>query len=147
MVLIRDSLNSALAIEGQHIAGDAPHAPLYFDYVDSDVSNGIAFKDADYSFIGVTVQRVFDANRIAAIVAYDDSLLRRMALGLDTNRNNLQALLLWMCIGMTVAHEYAHHTHGHHDHLVKLRASGATRMRQQACELDADGWAAYLTLE
>ncbi len=47
LVEIRQSFNGALAVEGQNIAGDAPHSPLYLDFIDSDRSNTVAFKDAN----------------------------------------------------------------------------------------------------
>src|ERR1035437_5766947 len=59
LIEIRQTFNDALAVEGQNIIGDAPHAPLYLDYIDSAISNALAFKDADHSFIGVTVPLVF----------------------------------------------------------------------------------------
>ncbi len=52
LVEIRQSFNGALAVEGQNINGDAPHSPLYLDFIDSDRSNALAFKDANHSFIG-----------------------------------------------------------------------------------------------
>jgi len=144
MILMRDSLNDALALEGQHIIGDAPHAPLYFDYVDSDVSNAYAFKDDDHSFIGVTIPRFFDALGLASQLAAADEVVMRMGLGKDTDRDKLRTLLLWMLIGHVVSHEYSHHTHGHH--VEKSSGGSIGRLRQQALELDADGWATYLLL-
>src|SRR5256885_14211768 len=60
LIQIRETLNAALAVEGQNSIGDAPHAPFYLDYIDALTSNGLAFKDADHSFIGITMPLVFD---------------------------------------------------------------------------------------
>lgn len=53
-------------------------------------------------------------------------------------------MLFWILLGFVVAHEYAHHTHGHFGQVDDQPVVG--RLRRQAREADADGWAAYLML-
>lgn len=144
MVMMRESLNAALAFEGRHVLGDAPHAPLYLDYIDSDVSNAYSFKDANHSFIGITVRRFFDAVEIASQMATDDRVVSSMGLSAATDRKQLAAFLLWNLIWFVASHEYAHHTHGHH--LQKRERRSVGRLLHQALELEADGWASYLLL-
>jgi hypothetical protein len=55
LIAIREWFNEALALEGRNITDHAPHPPFYFDYIDSDHSNALAFADNAHSFIGVTV--------------------------------------------------------------------------------------------
>src|SRR5690349_10481227 len=74
---IRESFNAALAVEGQNIIGDAPHAPFYLDYLDSDISNALAFKDANHSFIGITLPLVIDVSNITQQIADSDSVAPR----------------------------------------------------------------------
>jgi hypothetical protein len=145
LVEIRESLNAALALEGQNIVGDAPHKPFYFDYVDSSRSQGLAFKDADHSFIGITISLVFDVRDVARLVSQSDNVVTGIGLSLDTSRDILQGLLLWMLLGFITAHEYAHHTHGHWMPIADGRKVYG-ELRRQAREADADGWAAYLTM-
>ncbi len=73
LVEIRQSFNGALAVEGQNIAGDAPHSPLYLDFIDSDRSNTVAFKDANPGFCHLTRIR---ASR-AWTFGWERSTLRR----------------------------------------------------------------------
>lgn len=150
LVTIRQAFNDALAIEGQNLTGDAPHAPFYFDYIDSRVSNALAFRDADHSFIGLTIPLVREASSTARLLAESDALLSGIGLAPMTDRDVLHGLLFWILLGFVISHEYAHHTHGHLDGAFDVDEiiGGAVtgNLRQQAHEVDADGWAAYLTL-
>lgn len=154
LIEVRDAFNAALAVEGQHIVGDAPHSPFYLDYVDSTVSNALAFHDADHSFIGVTVPLVFDISKLANRVSSSQAVVSGIGLSPSVDREVLQLLLFWMLLGFIVSHEYAHHTHGHFsgafdDGAEVAEITGGAlsgRLRRQALEADADGWASYLTL-
>ncbi len=145
LIEIRDGMNAALALEGQNIVGDARHAPFYFDYIDSARSQGLAFKDAAHSFIGVTIPLVFDVRDSARLIAESEAVVSLIGLPQDTNADMLHGLLFWMLFGFILSHEYAHHTHGHWAAVDDGRQV-AGRLRRQAREADADGWAAYLTL-
>ncbi len=152
LIEIRQSFNDALAVEGQHIVGDAPHAPFYFDYIDSAVSNALAFRDADHSFIGVTIPLVFDVTKISLMLSSSDAVIAGIGLPGQCNREAVQGILFWMLLGFVISHEYAHHTHGHLDGAfdgddAEVVAGALTgSLRRQAREADADAWAAYLTL-
>ena len=150
LIEIRQSFNGALAVEGQNVTGDAPHSPLYFDFIDSDLSNALAFKDANHSFIGVTVPLVFDVVNTAWALAASDPVVSGIGLSLAGDRDVLRTLLFWMLLGFVISHEYAHHVHGHLDGAFDVeeitRGSLTGNLRRQARELDADGWAAYLAL-
>jgi len=145
LIGIRESMNAALAVEGQNIIGDAPHAPFYFDYIDSARSQGLAFKDADHSFVGVTIPLVFDVRDIARLIAESEAVVSGIGLPHDVDRDNLQVVLFWMLFGFILSHEYAHHTHGHWTAINDGRPTRG-KLRRQAREAEADGWAAYLTL-
>jgi hypothetical protein len=145
LIVIRDGFNAALAVEGQHIVGDAPHAPFYLDYLESLASNALAFKDADHSFIGITIPLVFDIRNIALQIAHSDEVVGLIGLPHGTDREALRGVLFWMLFGFVVSHEYAHHTHGHWVPINDGRPV-VGKLRRQAREADADGWAAYLTL-
>ena len=92
LITIRDMFNAALALEGQNITGDAPHAPFYFDYIESRASNAHAFKDADHSFIGITIPYVLELSAIAFQIARADAVLLCVGLPLTTRREDVQGV-------------------------------------------------------
>jgi len=145
LIEIRDIMNAALLVEGQNIVGDAPHAPFYLDYIDSPRSQALAFKDADHSFIGVTISLVVDVRDIAQLISHEPDIVSRIGLPKETDPDILHGVLFWMLFGFIVSHEYAHHTHGHWMTINDGRHVVA-RLWRQGREADADGWAAYLTL-
>lgn len=145
LIHIRDAMNGALAVEGQKIIGDAPHAPFYLDYLDSDVPNAKAFDDEHHSFIGVTLPLIMDLSSLARQVADSDAVVSVIGLSLGTDRELLRGVLFWMLLSFVVSHEYAHHTHGHLVH-PKGGRPVVGNLWLQAREADADGWAAYLVL-
>ncbi len=145
LIQLRDSFNEALAAEGQNIIGDAPHAPFYLDYLDSDKSNALAFKDDHYSFIGVALPLVTELLSITQQIAASDEIVSLLGLPPTTDREMLQAVMFSMLLGFVASHEYAHHTHGHLVHPIDS-SPVVGRLWLQAREADADGWAAYLVL-
>ncbi|OFV97156.1 MAG: hypothetical protein A3H28_14685 [Acidobacteria bacterium RIFCSPLOWO2_02_FULL_61_28] len=142
---LRDSFNAALAVEGQNIVGDAPHAPFYLDYLDSDTCNAWAFRDDLHSFIGVTLPLVIEISSITQRVVDSDAVVSLMGMPLTVDRDTLKGVLFSMLLGFVASHEYAHHTHGHLVHPKDSRPI-VGRLWLQAREADADGWAAYLVL-
>ena len=145
LIVIRDGLNAALAVEGRSIVGDAPPAPFYLDYLDALTSNARAFRDADHSFIGVTIPLIDDADAIAKLISASDAVVAAINVPDVTDRQGLKAVLFWMLLSFVVCHEYAHHAHGHLLLLAASRRAG-DELKRQAYEADADGWAAYLVL-
>ena len=145
LIQLRDSFNAALAVEGQNIIGDAPHAPFYLDYLDSDKSNALAFKTEHYSFIGVTLPLVIEISNVTQQIAASDEIVSLLGLPISTNREMLKGVLFSMLLGYVASHEYAHHTHGHLVHPKDSRPVVGV-LWLQAREADADGWAAYLVV-
>jgi hypothetical protein len=150
LIDVRYLYNEALAVEGQQITGHAPHKPFYLDYVDSPVSNALAFPDADHSFIGVTIPLVADVLNIAMALAADVDVVIGIGLPL-TREHQLEAFLFWQLLGFIITHEYTHFVHGHIDGPFGFEEMTTTGLRtgnlmRQAREADADGYAAYFTL-
>src|SRR4029077_12697554 len=56
---VQSALNEALKGENRQMPGHVEHPPFYFDYIDSDEPNALAFSDAGYSFIGLTMPLVY----------------------------------------------------------------------------------------
>jgi transposase len=141
-----------LTCEAQHIADHAPHPPLYFDYLDSDMANALAFTDGSYSFIGVTVPLVGIVSRVSAALSASDAVISSLDLPRETDREPVHAALFWMMLNFVVTHEYSHHVRGH---IRRVEPSPVQEIRggslngsvqRQAREADADGYSAYFSL-
>jgi hypothetical protein len=153
LIDIRDMFNGALAVEGQHVTGHAPHAPFYFDYLDSPRSNALAFADGEHSFVGVTLPCIRDIWIIAERLTLSDDVLSVIGVTLRPDRARIFDGMFWLILNFVVTHEYTHHVHGHlSGHFTTdaideiVGGSGAGNLRRQARELDADGYAAYFSL-
>jgi hypothetical protein len=53
LIDLRESVNRAL------LNAQNQNPPFFFDFIDSDVSNALAFRHDGYSFIGVTINREY----------------------------------------------------------------------------------------
>jgi hypothetical protein len=61
LVSLRDDLNAALSNEKQIVPEHVEHPPIYFDYIDSETPNALAFLYGDeYSFVGATIRLLED---------------------------------------------------------------------------------------
>jgi len=145
LVEIRAAMNAALGAGGQHEAGNGIRMPVYFDFVDSDVSNARAFIHAQRCYIGIALPSVSKMSRLAGQLAASDAIVAAIGLSTETDREALEGIAYWMLLSFVVSHEYAHHDHGH---LTRPTDYGSSvgRLWRQALEADADGWAAYLVL-
>ena len=124
------------------------------DYIDATVSNALAFRIAEYSFIGITmplINTLWDA-----CVELNKSYGVRALLEVPDTPEFEEAILTVMFqtqLTFVVTHEYTHHVHGH----FSQRAPASTlfnevigdtngKLEDQAFELDADGYAVYHVL-
>lgn len=149
---IQNMMNAALAAENKHVVDHVPHDPFYFDYVDSEDPNAIAFCYEGYSFIGITVPFVKRCLQVARGLAASIDIVRLMGAPPDCHGSDgLLAAFARLQLFSIVAHEWAHHVHGH----VAAVEDGAPfaevsdqegNLDLQARELDADGYSAYLIL-
>ncbi len=148
-------MNQALRSENANASGGTSHPPFHFDYVEVDggSKNAHAFEHAGFSFIVVTrplVEMLWDLSR-----RLSQSALVLQLLGIDREVVRLeafQALLFQWELAFVVSHEYTHHIHRHSGSSSDRLWSEFTGSRppgeleHQAQELDADGYALYLTL-
>jgi hypothetical protein len=149
---IQSMMNSALAAENQHVADHVPHDPFYFDYVDSEDPNAIAFCYEGYSFVGITVPFVRRCLQVARGLAAGSDVVRLIGAPPEyCGSDGLLAAFARLQLFSIVAHEWAHHVHGH----LAAGEDGAPfaefadhegNLDLQARELDADGYSAYLIL-
>lgn len=141
LIQIREFFNLALSVEGQHVTGDAPHAPFYFDYIDADVAAARSFSDRYHSFIGVTLPFIDNLRRTAARLSQSPEVMARVGVPIDIE-GKASTLFFWTLLGFVICHEYTHHVHAHFAEV----HGNANRLLQQAIEAEADGYAVYLTL-
>jgi hypothetical protein len=152
---VQSALNDSLKDENRQMPGHVEHPPFYFDYIDSDEPNALAFRVADYSFIGLTMPLVYslwdscvelsrsngvgDLLETAPIPEREEAILTVM----------FQNQLIFL-----VTHEYTHHVHGHLSDQVPssvffeeiITSDDNGDLASQAFEMDADGYAVYLML-
>jgi hypothetical protein len=153
---IQHTLNEALSNEKRNVPEHVDHPPFHFDYIESIVPNALAFRDGDYSFIGLTlplISRLWDS-----CVALSQSAAVVALLETPGTPEREEAILTVMCqtqLSFVVAHEYTHHVHGH----LSQRTPGSEvfdevvsdhgkigNLEMQAFEIDADGYAVYHVL-
>lgn len=128
------------------------HHPFHVDFIDSAVTNALAFTDGEYSFIGLTMPLVETILDVSARLS--NSAAAALAVGFQLSGEEsyrLQALLFEMMLVFIVAHEYTHHVHGH----LSLSEGDSGSLRQtledgdlgsieeQIREIGADSYAAY----
>ena len=149
---IQSMMNGALAAENKHIPDHVPHDPFYFDYIDSEEPNAIAFCYEEYSFIGITVPFVERCLQVARGLATSSDVVRLIGTPPQyRGSDRLVAAFTRLQLSSIIAHEWAHHVHGHvpsgHDGALFAEfAAHDGSLDLQARELDADGYSAYLIL-
>lgn len=151
---IRNALNEALSNEKQNVPEHVNHPPFYFDYIDSVVSNALAFHVSDYSFIGITMPLI---NTLwAACIELSKSNAIGTLLEVPEAPEREEAILTAMFqtqLTFVVTHEYTHHVHGHLSQrspgsafFDEIESGAAGNLAEQAFELDANGYAVYHVL-
>ena len=151
---VQNALNEALSNEKQNVPEHADHPPFHFDYIDSVVPNALAFRVAEYSFIGITMPLIntlwnacvelSKSNAVGALLEVPETSEREEAI--------LTAMFQTQ-LTFVVTHEYTHHVHGHFSQRApgsaffnEIVSGAAGNLEQQAFELDADGYAVYHVL-
>ncbi len=149
---IKAKMNRDLA-ERKRVDHHVDDLPFHFDYIDSDFSNAVAFRDGSYAFIGMTVEFIEDLLRISEDLSRSGAI--RQILGLaDGVQDELKVVFFHNLLNLTVTHEFTHHVHGH-----VIRKQGGSKfltefdssdqkggLQNQADEADADGYAVYHVL-
>ena len=152
---IQESFNEALREEKRNVPEHVDHPPFHFDYVDSDVSNALAFRYEDYSFIGVTMTLIHMLWDTCVRLSRSEAVATLLGVTLARDEYDpVHVVLFQTQLKFVVSHEYTHHVHGHvfprgsesmfSNEILDDGASGS--IEQQALEADADGYAAYHVL-
>jgi hypothetical protein len=152
---VQSALNDSLKNENRQMPGHVEHPPFFFDYIDSDEPNALAFRDAGYSFIGLTMPLVYSLWDSCVELSRSDAVgaLLEIAPILEREEAILTVMFQNQLIFL-VTHEYTHHVHGH----LSDQVPGSVFFEEifinddegdlalQAFEMDADGYAVYLAL-
>jgi hypothetical protein len=152
---VQGALNLALQSENANASGGAVHPPFHFDYVEVNdgTRNAHAFQHGGFSFIAITFPLVELLWDLSQRLSRSPLVLRLLGIDRDAVRlDALQALFFQFQLSFLVSHEYTHHVHrncgspagGAWDEFSQGGARGG--LDDQAQELDADGYALYLTL-
>jgi hypothetical protein len=151
---VQNALNEALSNEKQNVPEHVEHPPFHLDYIDSVVSNALAFRVPEYSFIGITMPLIntlwhacvelSKSNAVGALLEVADTPEREEA---------ILTVLFQTQLIFVVTHEYTHHVHGHFSQHApgsaffdEIASGGVGNLEEQAFELDADGYAVYHAL-
>jgi len=152
---IQESFNEALREEKKNVAEHVGHPPFHFDYVDSDISNALAFRYEDYSFIGVTMALIHILWDTCVQLSRSEAVAMLLGVTLTPEKYDpVHVVLFQTQLKFVVSHEYTHHVHGHvfprgADSIFSNEILGdgeSGSMKRQALEADADGYAAYHVL-
>lgn len=165
LYFVQDAMNAALRSENVNASGGVEHPPFHFDYLqvndDTRVNNDMrrnahAFQHEGFSFIVVTLplvellwdlsQRLSESPIVSHLLRIDPTTARP---------GELHGLLFVAQLSFLVSHEYTHHVHRHIDQysdgiagvwseFLPDETNGG--INSQAQEIDADGYAIYLSL-
>ena len=150
LIDFRESVNRALRnAQNQN--------PLFFfDFIDSDVSNALAFRHDGYSFIGVTfplLDEIVATCRKLVLSPVIVSILSPSEIAVAYDLRKLSAVLIRIQLLFAESHEYVHHRNGHLTQSTEsvflneiIDAGEAGHLDRQACEVDADGGAVLFVL-
>jgi hypothetical protein len=156
--VVQEVMNRALASENVNASGGVKHPPFHFDYLEvaDGTRNAHAFQHDGFSFVAITLpliellwelsHRLSTSADVRGMLCFDQG-----AMPLEV----LRALFFQVQLSFLVSHEYTHHVHqlcGHDDSSMAevwtefSRKEGNAGLDSQARELDADGYAIYLSL-
>ena len=152
---IKESFNQALREEKKNVPEHVDHPPFHFDFIDSDISNALAFRYEDYSFIGVTMALIHILWDTCVQLSRSETIVMLLGVTLTPEEHDRVHVVLFQTqLEFVASHEYTHHVHGH----AVPAGSGSTfpneilsggesgSIEKQALEADADGYATYHVL-
>jgi hypothetical protein len=149
LIDLRESVNRAL------LNAQNQNPLFFFDFIESDVSNALAFRHEGYSFIGVTfplLDEIVATCRKLVLSPEIVSILSPSEITVAYNLRKLAAVLIRIQLLFAESHEYVHHRNGHltrgqESFLNEVVDAGeAGSLDRQACEVDADGGAVFFVL-
>lgn len=151
LVQLQAAYNDALS-KAKQVEAHAEHGILFFDWVDSEEPNALAFSYEGYAFVGMTIGLVNLSWELCTRLSESDGVREALGLNRALRSSSLHAALSREQLLFILSHEWAHHVQG--------TVPGASRvfadevlgrdkggLRSQAYEAAADGYAAYHGLE
>ena len=147
---LRNTLNEGLG--RQHGTTTEVLPRCYFDYIDSDDENALAFSYEGVAFVGITLPLITRLWFACESLSKSNDVTTLLGLQTDERYDLLHAELFGTVLGFVVSHEYGHHRFGHLDDSAgrlfeeKVGGVGRGNFVGQAREIHADGMAAYFVL-
>jgi hypothetical protein len=135
-------------------ADHVAHPPIYFDYIDAAVPNALAFRDEDFSYVGITLPLILELFDSCVLLSRSEEVQRILAAIPGPDKpNRIIDLLYRIQLSFVFAHEYTHIVHGHALSATpesmfadEIENGGEGNIELQAQEVDADGDAAIFVL-
>jgi len=157
---IRDAINGKYAENISRIQTPQGQIQIYMDYVKSDHDNAFSTFGGGIAFIGLTTTFIKRIIQISSQLWRLDLLSDILKIQLDRDtRNHIAATSIPILIQIASNHELGHLFHGHcgEPAAPRLKAENSDRlnvqgvdqsrkMRGQAMEVEADGYAVHLML-
>lgn len=150
LVDLRESVNLAL------LNAQNQNPFFYFDFIESDISNALAFRHEGCSFIGVTyplLDEIVATCKKLVLSPTIVSILTPSKIAVAYDLQKLSAVLIRIQLLFAESHEYVHHKNGHLtqgseslflNEVIDTAEAGS--LDRQACEVDADGRAVFFVL-
>jgi hypothetical protein len=93
LITLRNSFNVGLT-QHKRVAEHIDDLPLYLDFIDSDISNAVAFRDDSFAFIGITVPLIRELLELCASLSRSEPIQRILGLeNTDEVRAHLNVVL------------------------------------------------------
>ena len=109
---VQNVLNEALSNEKQNVPEQVNHPPFHFDYIDSMVSNALAFRVSDYSFIGITMPLINVLWDVCVELNKSSAAASLLKVPLTSEHDEAILTVMFQTqLTFVVAHEYRH-VHG-----------------------------------
>jgi hypothetical protein len=131
-----------------------PHSPIHFDYVESTVSNALAFRTDGFSFVGVTLPLIVELMLTCGLLSRSAPVGALLgAIPQPDKPQRIAELCRTIQLSFVFSHEYTHIVHGHIPpanpesmFADEIENDGKGNIQLQAQEVDADGYATFLVL-
>jgi hypothetical protein len=132
LATIKTAMNIGLA-NRKRVPEHFDDLPFHFDYIDSESSNALAFRDESYAFIGITIP--FVKEMLETGTDLSGSLRIRQVLDLGEGiEDQLRTVLFQNLLNLIVTHEFTHHVHRH-----VIRQQGGSKFFSEFDSIEGKG--------
>ncbi len=152
-------MNDSFADQKQKLLTNVGHPDLYFGVIEGDEVNALALIEDGWAMVGITNGLFASLYSLLAIACQDHDLVQGFEVEASIpGASEIFVLLYITAINFAANHELGHLVHGHCSSAVANgprtarkevvpHVVAAGRLRSQAEEVEADGYATHMTLQ